>query len=79
MNLSLYLDKNECIIFWNNYQIIKIINDLKETDYINSLCLFANNKLFIGTDDIIYLIDFKKNELIKSFEINGWFYQYQIA
>ena len=64
--------QNKCIKFWNNYQIIKTINDLKVQDLINSTCFFGNNKLFIGADDIIYLIDIEKKELIKSFEMFGY-------
>ena len=63
--------KNKCIKFWNNYQIIKTINDLKVTDIIKSILLFEDDKLLIGEDYILYLIDVKKYELIKSFEMNG--------
>ena len=62
--------KNNCIKFWNNYQIIKTINDLKVTDIIKSILLFEDDKLLIGPGYILYLIDSKKYELVKSFEMN---------
>ena len=63
--------KNNCIKFWKNYQIIKTINDLKVTDITKSILLFEDDKLLIiGSDYILHLIDVKKYELVKSFEMN---------
>ena len=58
--------ENKSITFWktDNYENIKTINDLKITDLVQSLCLFEENKLFIGGNGIIYLIDIKKYEVI---------------
>lgn len=66
--------KNKYIKFWNNvYQNTLTINDLKITDLVQSMCIFEDNKLIIGGNYILYLIDVKKNEIIMSLEIDGLF------
>ena len=74
MNLLLHHVKNKYIKFWNNvYQNTLTINDLKITDLVQSMCIFEDNKLIIGGNYILYLIDVKKNEIIMSLEIDGLF------
>ena len=64
--------KNNCIKFWNkDYQNALTINDLKINDFAQSMCLFEDNKLIAGGSYTLYLIDAKKHEFIKTFELDG--------
>jgi len=47
----------------NNYENIKIINDLKITSFTQAICLFEEN--------ILYFINIKNYEVINKYEISG--------
>ena len=66
--------ENKCVKFWNtdNYQNINTINDLNIFNFVHSMCLFEDNMLFVGGLDILYLIDIKKYQILKTFKINGF-------
>ena len=65
--------ENKCIKFWDadNYENIKTINDLQITDFVQSMCLFEDKILIIGSSSILYSIDVKKYEIIKKIDIDG--------
>ena len=65
--------ENKCIKFWNkeNYENTKTISDLEINEVVQSMFLYDENLLFIGGSYVIYLIDTKKYQIVKTFDLYG--------